>query len=102
MTDRPDAPRTFAGAVAIITGGASGIGRALAEVLADRTAEVVGADLQRALATRPPPRTGPAHLDVTDFAAVGRLVEQTAARWSPASASGRHVLRSSGRGDAAQ
>jgi NAD(P)-dependent dehydrogenase (short-subunit alcohol dehydrogenase family) len=46
-----DAIRTFQGSVSIITGGASGIGRALALELASRGAgEVVIADLQTALA----------------------------------------------------
>ena len=43
--------RTFAGATAIVTGGASGIGRALCEELARRECRVVVADLQGGLAT---------------------------------------------------
>jgi NAD(P)-dependent dehydrogenase (short-subunit alcohol dehydrogenase family) len=42
--------RIFNGATAIVTGGASGIGRALAEELAKRGCEVVLADLQIELA----------------------------------------------------
>ena len=38
--------RVFSGATAIVTGGASGIGRALAEELAKRGCEVVLADRQ--------------------------------------------------------
>jgi NAD(P)-dependent dehydrogenase (short-subunit alcohol dehydrogenase family) len=49
MSDR-DMIRIFFGGVAIITGGASGIGRAFAEALAARGCEVVLADLQKELA----------------------------------------------------
>ncbi len=42
--------RIFDGATAIVTGGASGIGRAFAEELAKRGCEVVLADLQIELA----------------------------------------------------
>src|SRR3990172_4507750 len=42
--------RVFDGAIAIVTGGASGIGRALSEELAKRGCEVVLADLQIELA----------------------------------------------------
>jgi NAD(P)-dependent dehydrogenase (short-subunit alcohol dehydrogenase family) len=76
--------RTFDGAVAIITGGASGIGRALGEALARRGAAVVLADRQAELAAQVADgiRAGggkatAADVDVTDFAAVSRLVERT-------------------------
>jgi NAD(P)-dependent dehydrogenase (short-subunit alcohol dehydrogenase family) len=42
--------RVFSGATAVITGGASGIGRAVAEELAKRGGEVVLADRQVELA----------------------------------------------------
>jgi NAD(P)-dependent dehydrogenase (short-subunit alcohol dehydrogenase family) len=74
--------RTFDGAVAIITGGASGIGRALGEELARRGATVVLADLQIETAHEVAAsiRAGggkatAAELDVTQFEAVNRLVE---------------------------
>ena len=44
--------RTYEGGVAIITGGASGIGRALGEGLAERGATVILADRQVELAER--------------------------------------------------
>jgi NAD(P)-dependent dehydrogenase (short-subunit alcohol dehydrogenase family) len=78
--------RTFQGAVAIITGGASGIGRALGEALVGRGAEVVLADLQSDLAEEVAAKLrasgGKATaktVDVTDFAAVDALVQETVA-----------------------
>lgn len=77
--------RTFQGAVAIITGGASGIGRALGEELARQQAEVVLADLQIEVAEEIAASIRSAggkaramRLDVTDFDAVQTLVEQVA------------------------
>jgi len=76
--------RTFVGAVAIVTGGASGIGRALGEALARRGASVILADLQVDLAEEVAARIrdggGRANaedLDVTDFLATSRLVQST-------------------------
>src|SRR5688500_1348694 len=78
--------RTYKDAVAIITGGASGIGRALGEELARCGAEVVLADLQTELADEVAAgiraKGGKARavgLDITDFSAVGRLVHDTMA-----------------------
>ena len=75
--------RRFEGAVAIVTGGASGIGRALAEALAQRGARVVLADLQGDLAEEVAARirengrqAAAEGLDVTDFPAINRLVER--------------------------
>ena len=77
--------RIFDGAVAIMTGGASGIGRALSEALGRRGASVVLADRQVVLAQEVAAgiqeRGGQAsavELDVTDFAAVDQLVRATA------------------------
>ena len=82
--NRADALRTFEGAVAIVTGGASGIGRALGEALARRGAQVVLADLQVELAQEVAGRIRGAGgqataepLDVTDFAATNLLVQDT-------------------------
>ncbi|HKA53533.1 MAG TPA: SDR family oxidoreductase, partial [Candidatus Binatia bacterium] len=77
--------RTYEGAVAIITGGASGLGRALGEELARRKAEVVLADLQVEVAEGAAAGIRTAggkaramRLDVTDFDAVQAVVEQVA------------------------
>ncbi len=74
----------FAGRVAVVTGGASGIGRALATALDHAGARVVIADLDGARAEEVARTLGPrAHaepVDVTDPLAVRRLVEDTVAR----------------------
>src|SRR5215831_7844188 len=77
--------RVFDGAVAIVTGGASGIGRALSEELARRGAAVTLADLQAeeagAVATALRASgwsASAAALDVTDYVSVKRLVERVA------------------------
>ena len=75
----PIAPR-----VAIVTGGASGIGRALCAALIGRGASVVLADIDEAAAQRTAAELGPlakaAAVDVTDrsamIALVGRVVEE--------------------------
>ncbi len=79
--------RTFAGATAIVTGAASGIGRALAEELAKRGCEVVLADLQIALAKEVAAEISTAggkaravKLDVTDFSAMEKLLKETVRR----------------------
>jgi NAD(P)-dependent dehydrogenase (short-subunit alcohol dehydrogenase family) len=70
--------------VAIITGGASGIGRSLGEALARRGAAVVLADVQMELAQAVASsiqasggNAAAAELDVRDFDAVSRLVHNT-------------------------
>jgi NAD(P)-dependent dehydrogenase (short-subunit alcohol dehydrogenase family) len=83
--DQPcDSLRTFEGAAAIVTGGASGIGRALSEALAKRGASVVLADLQFDLADQVAGgiradggRATAVLLDVTDSVATDRLVQNT-------------------------
>ncbi len=79
-----NALRIFEGAVTIVTGGASGIGRALAETLARRGASVVLADRQLAVAQEVASgiqesggTASAAELDVTNFAAVDQLVQET-------------------------
>lgn len=76
--------RTYQGAVAIVTGAASGIGRAVSEALAARGASVTLADRQTSLAEEVAlgirSKGGKARaveLDVRDFAANERLVRET-------------------------
>jgi NAD(P)-dependent dehydrogenase (short-subunit alcohol dehydrogenase family) len=73
--------RSFRGAVAVITGGASGIGRALGEALAERGADVVLADRQSELVEQVASgirssggKATAAALDVRDFVAFDCLV----------------------------
>ena len=77
--------RIFDGAVAIMTGGASGIGRALSEALARRGACVVLADRQFTLAQEVAAgiqasggKASAVELDVTNFTAVDQFVRATA------------------------
>jgi len=79
--------RTFEGAVAIITGGASGIGRALAGELARRGAEIVIADRQGGPAEKAAAEIRASggkvlarEVDVTDYPSVELLVQETAGR----------------------
>ena len=76
--------RTFDGATAIVTGGASGIGRGLAEELARRGCEVVLADLQVELAEEVASgirvsggKAQAVKIDVADFPAMEQLVRET-------------------------
>lgn len=82
-----DGIRSYKGATAIVTGAASGIGRALTQELAARGCEVVLADLQvepaEEIAASIRSAGGKAQaikLDVTDYAALLRLVEDTVER----------------------
>jgi NAD(P)-dependent dehydrogenase (short-subunit alcohol dehydrogenase family) len=84
MSKKSGGLRTYEGGVAIITGGASGIGKALGEELALRGGEVVLADRQadmaEEVATAIRARGGKASayaLDVTDAASVELLLENT-------------------------
>lgn len=66
----------FAGSVAVVTGGASGIGAEVARQLQASGATVVAWDLSA------PDHTGAAlRVDVTDRAGVERAAQQTVARW---------------------
>jgi len=76
--------RAFDGGVAIVTGAASGIGRAISDALAERGCHVVLADIDlddaEAAAQQIRERGGRAsarRLDVTRFEQVGQVVDQT-------------------------
>ncbi len=74
--------RAFEPRVSIVTGGAAGIGYAIAAELVDRGSHVVLADLDGAAAQEAADRLGDASaatLDVADGAAVRALVQQTVA-----------------------
>jgi len=79
--------RIFDGATAIVTGGASGIGRGLAEELGRRGCEVVLADLQTELAEEVAwgirvsgGKAKAVKIDVADFHAMEQLVRETVKR----------------------
>jgi NAD(P)-dependent dehydrogenase (short-subunit alcohol dehydrogenase family) len=79
--------RIFNRTTGIVTGGASGIGRGLAEELAKRGCEVVLADRQIELAEEVASKTCTSgrkarafNIDVTDFMAVEQLVQETVER----------------------
>jgi rhamnose utilization protein RhaD (predicted bifunctional aldolase and dehydrogenase)/NAD(P)-dependent dehydrogenase (short-subunit alcohol dehydrogenase family) len=76
------APPPFAGEVALVTGAASGIGKACVEALLRRGAAVVGLDLDAAIETlhRRPDYHG-IRCDVTDAAALGAALEASARRY---------------------
>jgi NAD(P)-dependent dehydrogenase (short-subunit alcohol dehydrogenase family) len=75
---------SFDGKIAIITGGASGIGAALGRALARHGAEVILADRQELLAASVARDIGPhargVALDVRDLAATRALVDETVTR----------------------
>jgi 2-hydroxycyclohexanecarboxyl-CoA dehydrogenase len=84
----------LAGKVAVVTGGASGIGRAIAEALAREGARVAVLDLNEAGARetvaaieRPGGKASAHRVDVTDVAAVDATIDGVAAREG-----GLHVL----------
>src|SRR4051794_31419814 len=84
---KPRSVKTLAGKVAIVTGGASGIGRALCEDLAGRGCDVVVADRQSELAIDVAAsiragggRATAAPLDVRDLRAFVQLAASTVER----------------------
>jgi NAD(P)-dependent dehydrogenase (short-subunit alcohol dehydrogenase family) len=84
-----DGMDTFQDKVVIVTGGASGIGKALSEELGRRGARIILADLNEtllgetvALLVDKGYMANGATLDVTDYGAVKELVEETAREYS--------------------
>jgi NAD(P)-dependent dehydrogenase (short-subunit alcohol dehydrogenase family) len=82
-----NAIRVFNGATAIVTGGASGIGRALSKELAKRGAEVAIFDRQLELAEEcasgikaSAGKAKAVRIDVRDYTAVQRQVQETVQR----------------------
>lgn len=77
--------RRLDGKVAVITGGASGIGRATVELFLDEGARVVAGDIQDALAATIQPEIGRkltyVHADVTREDDIARLVEEAVTRF---------------------
>ena len=79
---RQGAPPPFAGEVALVTGAASGIGKACVEALLARGAAVVGLDINPAIAeTGGRPDLLGIVCDVSDEAAIGRALDQAVARF---------------------
>ncbi len=85
--DQEKTIRTYRDAVAIVTGGASGIGRAVSEELVKRGCEVVIADLQvdlaEGIASKLSLSGGKATavtIDVTNYSAIDQLVRNTVQR----------------------
>jgi NAD(P)-dependent dehydrogenase (short-subunit alcohol dehydrogenase family) len=78
MAERKEVESPLAGQVAIVTGAASGIGRAAARRLADEGAMVVGVDRdKKGLDEIQDNRIHVFPCDVTDHVALGRCVEET-------------------------
>ncbi len=76
-------PAGFAGSVAVVTGGGSGIGAALAAALSARGARVIVADIDPVRAQAPAGRGEAIEghvVDVTDAAALAALVDEVVAR----------------------
>ena len=67
------------GRVAVVTGGASGIGRGISEELVARGAKVVIADIEQAAMDKAAPEIGAfgIHCDVSDYASVEALARRT-------------------------
>ena len=80
-------PRSLFGKVAVVTGGARGIGAALVRLLAAEGARVAVADLDggtaRALATEIGPQAAGFAVDVTDRRAFTALLDEVEARMGP-------------------
>jgi 3-hydroxy acid dehydrogenase / malonic semialdehyde reductase len=78
---------TLGGRNALVTGAASGIGKAIASALVERGAHVTFADIDaeatRELTNELGPRAFPFELDVTDHPAVDRLLERIPADFRP-------------------